>query len=94
MIAWVLPGFSIWLLGCCYAFARVSCAVVRVLLGCSEWLLGCSVLFLGVFFLSGVKRVSVIFWSICLPCSSFNMCLWDVLTFSLVHQVKMVHLIQ
>jgi len=37
MVARVLPGFSVLLQGCCYAVARVSCAVAKMLLGCSVW---------------------------------------------------------
>ncbi len=33
-------GYSGWLLGCCYAVARVFWMVARWLLGCSGWLLG------------------------------------------------------
>ncbi len=41
VVARRLLGYSGWLLGCCYAVARVFWMVARWLLGCSGWLLGC-----------------------------------------------------
>ncbi len=40
VVARRLLGYSGWLLGCCYAVARVFWMVARRLLGCSGWLLG------------------------------------------------------
>ncbi len=40
VVARRLLGCSGWLLGCCYAVARVFWMVARWLLGCSGWLLG------------------------------------------------------
>ncbi len=40
VVARRLLGYSGWLLGCCYAVARVFWMVARWLLGCSGWLLG------------------------------------------------------
>ncbi len=40
VVARRLLGYSWWLLGCCYAVARVFWMVARWLLGCSGWLLG------------------------------------------------------
>ncbi len=36
-----LLGYPGWLLGCCYAVARVTRVVARVLLGYPRWLLRC-----------------------------------------------------
>ncbi len=40
VVARRLLEYSGWLLGCCYAVARVFWMVARWLLGCSGWLLG------------------------------------------------------
>ncbi len=40
VVARRLLGYIGWLLGCCYAVARVFWMVARWLLGCSGWLLG------------------------------------------------------
>ncbi len=40
VVARLLLGYSGWLLGCCYAVARVFWMAARWLLGCSGLLLG------------------------------------------------------